>query len=279
MQCGLHFELQAPSFQTERSCVAYMVSYLTGRAEKWATAEWARDSPVCSSVQLFTETLCKGFDHTACGREAARALMDLRQGNRRVSAYAVEFRTLATDSAWNEAALFDAFMRGLAESIRDHLTALELPNGVDSLIALVIKIDNRIQLREEERSRLHVRLILVYSPGDLLLGSAQWLPHQHPRGFGGAYAVGSYQTHGRGATTLFAWGQMHLLRADGPLHLWMPIKEPGFCEEHTGKPYYILFASTCYSSIFLRITRRLWVSISSTPHHTPSFWVSHGFKP
>ena len=47
-------------------------------------------------------------------------------------------------------------MRGLAEYLWDHLTALELPNDVDSLIALVIKIDNRIQLREEERSRLHV---------------------------------------------------------------------------------------------------------------------------
>ena len=156
VQCGLHFELQAPAFPTERSRVAYMVSYLTGQAEKWATAEWARDSPVCSSVQLFTETLRKVFDHTARGREAARALMDLRQGNRRVSAYAVEFRTLATESGWNEEALFDAFKRRLAESIRDHLTALELPNDVDSLIALVIKIDNRIQLREEERSRLHV---------------------------------------------------------------------------------------------------------------------------
>ena len=98
VQCGLHFELQTQSFPTERSRVAYMVSYLTGRAEKWATAEWVRDSPVCSSVQLFTETLHKVFDHTARGREAARALMDLRQGNRRVSAYAVEFRTLATES-------------------------------------------------------------------------------------------------------------------------------------------------------------------------------------
>ena len=213
VQCGFHFELQAPSFPTERSRVAYMVSYLTGRAEKWATAEWARDSPVCSSVQLFTETLRKVFDHTARGREAARALMDLRQGNRRVSTYAMEFRTLATESGWNEEALFDAFMRGLAESIRDHLTALELPNDVDSLIALVIKIDNRIQLREEERSRLHVnapsrrgpatdpRLLSWRSPARFCPVAASPAP---PRGFGGADAVGSYQTHGGGATTSFA---------------------------------------------------------------------------
>ena len=63
--------------------------------------------------------------------------MDLRQGNRSVSAYAVEFRSLATDSGWNDESLFDAFMRGLADYIRDHLTAIEMPKDLDSLIALV----------------------------------------------------------------------------------------------------------------------------------------------
>ena len=80
VQCGLHFEC---------------------RADKWATAEWARNSPVCSTVQLFTDTLCKTFNHTAPSREAARALMGLRQGNRCVSDYANGFRTLAADSGWN----------------------------------------------------------------------------------------------------------------------------------------------------------------------------------
>ncbi|XP_060924550.1 uncharacterized protein LOC132998821 [Limanda limanda] len=82
---------------TERSKVAYIISYLSGRAERWATAEWIRDSHICSSVQLFTETLSKIFNTTSPGREAARALMGFRQGNRRVSDYAIEFRTLAAD--------------------------------------------------------------------------------------------------------------------------------------------------------------------------------------
>ena len=34
VQCGLHFEMQTLSFLTERSRVAYIISYLTGRAEK-----------------------------------------------------------------------------------------------------------------------------------------------------------------------------------------------------------------------------------------------------
>lgn len=59
VQCGLHFELQAPLFPTDRTKIAYASP--AGRAEAWATAEWHRNSPVCSSLQLFTDTFCKIF--------------------------------------------------------------------------------------------------------------------------------------------------------------------------------------------------------------------------
>lgn len=158
VQCGLHFELQASSFQSERAKVAYIISHLTGRAEAWATAEWARDSPVCNSLRGFTETLSKIFDHTTPGREAARALMDLHQRGRRVSDYAVEFRTLAADSGWNDSSLFDAFRHGLSGPIKDQLAPLELPSDLDSFIAMAIRIDTRLVEREREKSRA------VFSP-------------------------------------------------------------------------------------------------------------------
>lgn len=58
-----HFKLQAPAFQTERSKVAYVILHLTGKAEAWATAEWARRSRVCV---IFSILICfhSGFsDH------------------------------------------------------------------------------------------------------------------------------------------------------------------------------------------------------------------------
>lgn len=62
-QCGLHFELQAPLFPMDRTMVAYVISHLAGRAEAWATAEWHCNSPLCSSLQLFTDTFCKIFEN------------------------------------------------------------------------------------------------------------------------------------------------------------------------------------------------------------------------
>ena len=58
--------------------------------------------------------------------------------------YAIRFHTLAGESGWNAAALYDVFMKGLAAPIQDLLIPLDLPSDVDSLIALAIQTDNRL---------------------------------------------------------------------------------------------------------------------------------------
>ncbi len=103
-------ELQAVWFLTECSKVAYVIFCLSSRAEAWAVTEWAKNSPVCYSLDLFTDTLCKISDHSSPRREAARPLMALRQGKRQVSDYAIEFRTLAADSGWNSSLQFGVFL-------------------------------------------------------------------------------------------------------------------------------------------------------------------------
>ena len=150
-QCGLHFELQSVHYPTDRTKIAYLISHLTGRAEAWATAEWARNSPLCNSFALFSKTFTQIFQHVTPGREAARMLVHLRQGRRRVADYAIEFRTVAAESGWNQTALMDAFLCGLSSALKDHLAALDLPEDLDALIALAIKIDKRLFEREKER--------------------------------------------------------------------------------------------------------------------------------
>ena len=152
-QCELHFELQVAAFPSERAKVAYIISHLTGRAEAWATAEWSRKTAICNSVARFTKSFTQIFQLTTPGREAARALVRLRQGGRRGSDYAVGFRTLTAESSWNPEALFDTFIEGLSEPLKDQLTPLDLPDGLDALIALAIKIDKCLFERELGRSR------------------------------------------------------------------------------------------------------------------------------
>lgn len=143
-QCELFFELNPAGFPSDQAKIAFIISHLSGRAEAWATAEWGRRSEVCSSYSQFIETLTQVFQHTRPGRDAAQALMRLRQGGRRISDYAIEFRILAAECDWNSSALFDAFIYGLSDRLKDHLAPLDLPATLDSLIALVTRLDNRL---------------------------------------------------------------------------------------------------------------------------------------
>ncbi len=108
---------------------------------------WDNGPDCCSSFDSFSEELRKVFDRSARGTEAARALALLRQRESSVSSYSIEFRSLA----WNDKALWDHFLHGLAEHIKDEIYSLELPSSLDGLIDLAIRVDNRISLRSRHR--------------------------------------------------------------------------------------------------------------------------------
>ena len=73
--------------------------------------------------------------------------------------YAVDFCKLVAESAWNPESLFDTFLQGLSEVVKDELAAWELPLDLNSLIAFTIRIDGRLRERRSERrsGRGHTR--------------------------------------------------------------------------------------------------------------------------
>ncbi|XP_046707928.1 uncharacterized protein LOC124387560 [Silurus meridionalis] len=150
-QCSLIFSLQPSSFSTEQAKVAYVITLLSGRALRWATAEWENQSLHCSTFTAFREELRKVFGSATPRQDAARSLLSSSQVERSVAEYAADFRTDATDSGWDCTALYDTFFRGLSAQVKDELAAHELPPGLDALIALAIRIDRRIRERRSER--------------------------------------------------------------------------------------------------------------------------------
>ena len=92
------------------------------------------------------------FDRAVAGREAARQLTDIVQGERPVADYSIEFRTLAAECRWNEEAQWDVFLHGLADRIQREIYALELPTSLNELIDLALRVDARLS-RLEQRTR------------------------------------------------------------------------------------------------------------------------------
>lgn len=100
--------------------------------------------PCCTSFQSSLNEIRKVFDRVASGREDAWFLVELRQGNRRVTDYSIEFHTLAAECCWNLEVQWDVFLNGLAHYIKDEIYALELPTSLDGLVDLASWVHTRL---------------------------------------------------------------------------------------------------------------------------------------
>ena len=56
------------------------------------------------------------FDRSVSGPAATRQLFRIRQGQRSISDYAIEFRTLAASAGWGERELHGAYFNGLSRT-------------------------------------------------------------------------------------------------------------------------------------------------------------------
>ncbi len=149
-RCSMHFSLQPRTFNNEQTKVAFVLMLLTGRAALWGTAVWENQDPCCASFQALSGEMRRVFDRAVAGREAARILADLRQGERSVSDYSIEFRTLAAECRWNEEAQWDMFLHGLADRVQKEIYVLDLPTTLNGLIDLALRVDARLA-RVEQR--------------------------------------------------------------------------------------------------------------------------------
>ncbi len=150
-QCSLTFELQPSSFPTDRSKIAYIITLLSDKALSWASAVWQSQDACCESNVAFEEEFKRVFDHPVSGREASKRLLTLNQGSRSAADFAIEFRTIAAGSRWNNEALMVCFQGGLSEPLQDELVTREPAADLESLVAMAICLDNRLRKRRVAR--------------------------------------------------------------------------------------------------------------------------------
>ena len=144
--CSLVF---ASSFPTERSRVAYVITLLSRSAREWGTAIWEANAPECQTFSQFSQAMRGVFDQSVSGPAATRQLFC--QGQRSISDYAIEFRTLAASARWGEQELHRAYFNGLSERLLDELSTCELPASLDALIDLTLRIETRLADRHASR--------------------------------------------------------------------------------------------------------------------------------
>ncbi|KAG1964568.1 retrotransposable element [Pimephales promelas] len=143
-RCSMHFALQPHTFQSEEAKVAFVLTLLSGRASLWGTAVWENKDDCCASFQALSEEMKRVFDRAVAGKEAARLLAELRQGEGSVADFSIRFRTLAAECRWNEAAQWDMFLHGLADRVQREIYAMDLPETLNGLVELALRVDARL---------------------------------------------------------------------------------------------------------------------------------------
>ncbi|KAL0153008.1 hypothetical protein M9458_051687, partial [Cirrhinus mrigala] len=153
-QCKIFFDTQPDAYDQDTKKCAVMMSLLTGRALDWASAVWESDSGMRSSFDHFLAQLHEVFEYPEGGQDISDQLLDLKQGDRTAADFAIEFRTLAAQSKWNEVALKAVFKRGLNSKLQAELACKTVDSSLNELITIAIKIDNL--MRNTPRTRRFV---------------------------------------------------------------------------------------------------------------------------
>ncbi|KAK3524878.1 hypothetical protein QTP86_011080 [Hemibagrus guttatus] len=145
LQCSLVLEMQPHLYPTERSKVAFIISQLRGQALLWAESLWSQNSPVTQSYAGFVDHFKEVFGKPSWDSSVGEELCRLQQGKLTVPEYALQFRTLAAKSGWNEQAPLAAYRQGLNPQVRLHLAAYEDTIRLERLIQLSIRVAARMQ--------------------------------------------------------------------------------------------------------------------------------------
>ncbi|CAB1337883.1 unnamed protein product [Coregonus sp. 'balchen'] len=123
-----------PGTASERDKVALGISVLTGRALEWVHTVWEKDGPEVQSYERFTQLFRAVFDHPTEGQEGA-------------SEYALDFRTVAVYTGWNDQALLTVFRSGLQADVQTEPACRNEDLTLDQLIAMAIHLDNLLRAR------------------------------------------------------------------------------------------------------------------------------------
>ncbi|ROL54901.1 Retrotransposon-derived protein PEG10 [Anabarilius grahami] len=145
LQCDLVLEMQPHLYSTDTAKIAFIISQLQGKALQWADSLWTQKGSVVKSYPAFVSHFREVFGKPLTDSSIGEKLYNLKQGNRNVNDYTLQFRTLAASSGWNEQALITTFRQGLEPNLRLHLAAYEDSEGLERFIQLALRVGSRMQ--------------------------------------------------------------------------------------------------------------------------------------
>uniref|UniRef100_A0A8C2W8C1 Retrotransposon Gag like 1 n=2 Tax=Chinchilla lanigera TaxID=34839 RepID=A0A8C2W8C1_CHILA len=183
--CQLILQSCPTRFYSDRLRAQYVINHLSGFALEWAESLIQENSPVLENFPAFLEAMSEAFEYRYSLRVAEEAMFYIRQGNRTATEYITEFQSLIPTLRWPDEVLQAHLCHGLSEDIRHYLFRVPQPDSLDSLIVLILQIEDKL---EERRAMLRLspeahprNLAWLDSPAAEKWMVSSWLPYSyHP---------------------------------------------------------------------------------------------------
>jgi hypothetical protein len=150
-QVCLVIRLQPRRYPDGAAQVELVGTLLSGTALAWFAPLLEGQSPLLDDFESFVQEFSATFGDTDKERTSATKLRALQQGAKPASAYASQFRQLACDVHWGEAALISQFQFGLRGEVKDLLLTLPDPTTLSEAITQAVRCDNRLYERRQEK--------------------------------------------------------------------------------------------------------------------------------
>ncbi|KAL0190943.1 hypothetical protein M9458_013641, partial [Cirrhinus mrigala] len=152
LQCTLFVNQQPNLYPTDESKIAFICTLLTGRALEWATTVWDLGRPAFPSFATFLQSFKAVFQPNPESSEAGERIVALKQGRRTAADYALDFRTLAAQSGWNDGPLKLHYRKGLNPDLQVELACRDEDLSLNQYIDLSIRVDNVMRARKPVRT-------------------------------------------------------------------------------------------------------------------------------
>jgi hypothetical protein len=127
-------QLHPRHYFDDTTCVGFVGTLLTGTTTAWFVPILETSSPLLQDFNAFMAKFEVVFGDSNKARTSANKLRCLQQGTRSTIVYASEFRHLACNVNWGEAALIDQFRCGLRDDVQDLLLTLANPSSFSEAI-------------------------------------------------------------------------------------------------------------------------------------------------
>lgn len=147
---SVRFRAQPARFASDEAKVAYVAGLLVDTALAWYGPYEEENHPILKNHDAFMTALKAEFQGADSAATAATKIRQLVQTGS-IASYCAEFRRLATELKWGDAALISQFQLGLEEELANILLGFPEPDTLSATIALSIRCGNRLEQHRLQR--------------------------------------------------------------------------------------------------------------------------------